>query len=450
MFGWLSKETKSFYVARPSEQASDLIFLHPDKSIARGAKLTVRSDECALFFREGRYIGTIDSGTTVQIDTANIPFLGHALVDKFTDANHFLTELFFVSLKESICQIPSVELGQYRDRNSANVVSISGMVSYTVRVKDPVKLVVELGGQSAGSGQTIQHILNGRVLNQIRKAVGNRTAQQPVLDVVSNVDAEAISQEITQLCEKEFLEAGISIGRMFDLTLALGQESIGLLTEYGRQESELTLQEKGARLATKDGFAEYNVIQGQRAALEGLGKGLGSGGGPAILTGLNLGANLTGGVGATRSRSNSGDRPRGGTVITSQSMFVLKGDAGESGPYSVRQLALLAISGNRKLNEMTIRATDDPGDAAFSADLEPAIVTEYNRRMPAAPKDQPQGAASAFDMALSALAKNGKLDASQVEMLASMAVNLGMEKSADAARVRVLTEAGRKNIRVES
>lgn len=100
VLGWFSKETKSMYVARPAERADDLIYLHPDKSIPRGTKLTVRSDECVLFFREGKYIGKVNPGTTVQLDTANIPFLGHLLIDKFTDANHFICEVFFVRLSE--------------------------------------------------------------------------------------------------------------------------------------------------------------------------------------------------------------------------------------------------------------------------------------------------------------------------------------------------------------
>lgn len=73
-FSWFSKETSSMYVARPADRADDLIYLHPDQSIPRGTKLTVRSDECVLFFREGKYIGKIDPGTTVLLDTANIPF----------------------------------------------------------------------------------------------------------------------------------------------------------------------------------------------------------------------------------------------------------------------------------------------------------------------------------------------------------------------------------------
>ena len=87
--GWFSKEVKTTYVLRPDEYANDLIYLHPDRSVPRGTKLTVRSDECVLFFREGKYIGRINAGSVI-LDTANIPFLGHVIVDQFTGGNHLL------------------------------------------------------------------------------------------------------------------------------------------------------------------------------------------------------------------------------------------------------------------------------------------------------------------------------------------------------------------------
>ena len=171
---FFTKETKSFYIARPAEAARDLIYLHPDKSIPRGAKLTVRSDECALFFREGKYIGTIKPGTTTLIDTANIPFLGHGLIDAFTDGNHFLTEIFFVLLSEVIIPLFSVPLGQYMDLNSRNVVSVNGSFQYTIRVQEPLKLISAIGGQSAYSQDAILQIFNGRMINGLRKMVGQR------------------------------------------------------------------------------------------------------------------------------------------------------------------------------------------------------------------------------------------------------------------------------------
>lgn len=151
---WLKKfsikqETRSFYIARPPEYAERLIYLHPDRSVPRGAKLTVRSDECALFFREGKLIGKIDTGTYL-LDTANLPFLGHLIVDEFTNANHFICELFFVTTREWAQSFEDVEVGQFRDSNSRNVVKVLASFGYTVRIADPARLIIGLGGAEQG------------------------------------------------------------------------------------------------------------------------------------------------------------------------------------------------------------------------------------------------------------------------------------------------------------
>ena len=72
MFDWIKDQSKALYIARPDQASNDLVWAHPDRSIPRGAKLTVRSDEIALFFREGQFMGTCQAQSSY---TANIPSL---------------------------------------------------------------------------------------------------------------------------------------------------------------------------------------------------------------------------------------------------------------------------------------------------------------------------------------------------------------------------------------
>jgi|LauGreDrversion4_2_1035121.scaffolds.fasta_scaffold145665_2 membrane protease subunit (stomatin/prohibitin family) len=372
---FIRDETKSLYIARPESAMGDLVYMHPDKSIPRGAKITVRSDECALFFREGKFIARLNPGTEL-LDTANLPFLGHFLVDQFTGANHFLCELFFVATYE--CRLDSgvAELGQYKDLNSANVVGINARLSYTVRVKDPVTLMTSLTGLSAGSGAAAQEVLDGRIFNQLRKTVGMRSMRQPIMQIVSNVDVESISQEIVRLTDDEFTPLGLTMGRIYDLTMQLDDTSLQLLRDFGIQESQ-------NRIASQNGYTEFNLVQGQRAALEGLGKGMESHGVPVL-----------GSFGDLTRRGptlQSGSIPSGsvrhasaGAVISGQSAFIVQTDRGPAGPYSARQVALMAISKGQSLGEVQIRGTQDPEDMYFSADLEPQIVQEFKRRSPPA------------------------------------------------------------------
>ena len=96
MFDWIKDQTQAQYIARPDHAFNDLIWPHPDRSIPRGAKITIRSDEVAVFFREGQFIGKILAGT-VLMDTANIPFLGslltNLLVEISSSQNYFFARL---------------------------------------------------------------------------------------------------------------------------------------------------------------------------------------------------------------------------------------------------------------------------------------------------------------------------------------------------------------------
>ena len=384
MLGFFTKETKSFYIARQAEAARDFIYLHPDTSIPRGAKITVKSDECALFFSEGKYVGTINPGTTTNLDTNNIPFLGHWLIDKFTGGNHFIAEIYFVLLTEVIVPIYSEPLGQYQDLNSKNVVAINGSLQYSIRINDPLKMITTLSGQSGYAQSAVIQFFNGRLLNGLRRLVGQRALAYPMLSVVSNIDSEQISTELIQFLKDEFELSGISVSRMFDLTLALDTDSLEELKRFGREESNLALQSKGAQIASQQGFAEFNIVQGQRAALEGMGQGLATGKG-TMLMGMGLGANLTNvrSGGASLSRSSGfegGGFSKSGASLSGPRNYFLQTPSGENGPMSSRQIALLAISSKRSLGEMNIRGDDDPVGTYFPADAEPTVITEYNRR----------------------------------------------------------------------
>ena len=458
--GFFTRETKSFYIARPAEFARDLIYLHPDKSIPRGAKLTVRSDECALFFREGKYIGTINPGTTTLIDTANIPFLGHLLIDNFTGADHFITEVFFVLLSEVIVDLPPTPLGQYQDLNSKNVVSVNGKLQYSLRVQEPLKLITEVGGQSAISQQAILQILNGRLLNGMRKLVGQKAALLPMLSITSNVDSENFSNELMGFLGPEFERTGTKLMRMFDLALDLDEASLELLREFGKQESNLAIQSKGAQIANQQGFTEFNMVQGQRAALEGLGQGLSQGNGVTML-GMGLGANLTGvrpsGNGISRAPRTA---TRSSTLAAPRNYF-LNSSNGETGPYTSRQLALMAISANQTLENLMIRGDDDPVGSYFPANAEPLIVTEYERRFSATgssknPTNSQNSATqssnpglAAFEAAFNAAIADGHIKLEETRMLTALLVSLNIEPTEQKAKAHILRKADELNIQVE-
>lgn len=451
---WFTKQTKSLYIARPDSYLNELIYKHEDTSVPRGAKLTVRASECALFFREGRCIGRIDPGT-VALDTANIPFLGKLIVDPLTGGNHFLSELFFVSTKETTLRLPrddgnhasasasaheagsSLVLGQYRDTASDHVVTIRGSLSYTIRVQDPVQLVVGLAGQSKAASGEVEHVLAGRLTGYLRQLVGLRARTSRVLDIVSNADAEIMSDQLKQACREEFAELGLAVGRLFDLTLSLDDASSDLLRNFGKQSSELIL-------AKDDAFAQANAVMGQRAAMDGLAKGRGH----LIMSGNIGGAFQSPSGGGSRAPAPRGPAGGGGSVLSAPSSFLILGEHGATGPYSARQLALLALSKGQSLDQVFIRRSDDPSDVSFSADLEPSIVIEFQRRAPT-PRASVEDTAPtlrALEAALGASAADGLLLEAGIAMGVRMALAMGLAPNEAGGRAVVLAAAARLGI----
>ena len=114
IFDFLKKPIQELYIARPEEAANHLIWMHPDRTIPRGAKLKIRSDEVAVFFRNGRVAGTLEAGDYL-LDSGNIPFLGELIVDPLTDGNHYLAELFFVRRAEFLQKSGLRKLGSHQD-----------------------------------------------------------------------------------------------------------------------------------------------------------------------------------------------------------------------------------------------------------------------------------------------------------------------------------------------
>lgn len=380
MFDWIKNETKSLYIARPDGAANELIWAHPDRSIPRGAKITVRSDEVALFFREGKFIGRIPPGT-VLMDTANVPFLGHLLIDQFTGGNQFITELYFCKTSETQVSLYQSNIGQYTDLLSTNLVSLFGGLEYTLTISEPEKLIQGIGGQNITSSDLAIEKLNGRVNNVLRNVVGQLSKSHQITDITSGSLTESISAALKDKLSNEFSQMGVQLIRLLNLVIALDAESEELLRDFGKRRSDLRIQEMGAQLATQEGFAEFNLIQGQRQALEGLGDGLATGNSPILMGGLGLAANLTGTTRSRVTRATPQTSGRSGPIRGERKFFYVLNEQ-EEGPLSARNLALLALSKNLSLQDLLVRAEDDEPGSAYAAEFEPSIRDEYNRRKP--------------------------------------------------------------------
>ena len=53
---------KELAIARPDEFKDQWVYKHPDQTIPMKAQLTVDSDEVALFFKDGKFVGSFSAG----------------------------------------------------------------------------------------------------------------------------------------------------------------------------------------------------------------------------------------------------------------------------------------------------------------------------------------------------------------------------------------------------
>ena len=83
---------------------------------------------------------------------------------------------------------------------------------------------------------------------------------------MSNAYNEQIGQMIHEKAKDEFANQGLELTRFLGLNLSLDNESESALREFGRQQAKLTIEREGAEMA--GGYANYQLAQGQRAALD--------------------------------------------------------------------------------------------------------------------------------------------------------------------------------------
>ena len=94
VFDFVKNGVREMMIARPDNLKHLIVYKHPDQNVPMYSQLTVDSDECAVFFKDGKVVGVLPPGRHT-LQTQNIPFLNN-LVNKFTGGNVFIAEIFFV------------------------------------------------------------------------------------------------------------------------------------------------------------------------------------------------------------------------------------------------------------------------------------------------------------------------------------------------------------------
>jgi hypothetical protein len=143
---------REMMIARPDHLKHLIVYKHPDQNIPFWSQLTVDSDECALFFKDGTYQGWLPAGRHT-LQTQNIPFLNN-LINKFTGGDVFIAEIFFVKT-QPVRSIPfGGKLESMEDPTLFEFVTPRIHGEFSMVITDPVRFVIGYHGQAAARTTT--------------------------------------------------------------------------------------------------------------------------------------------------------------------------------------------------------------------------------------------------------------------------------------------------------
>ncbi|HPH68973.1 MAG TPA: SPFH domain-containing protein, partial [Kofleriaceae bacterium] len=215
---------KELAIARPDSAKNFWVYKHPDQTIPMKAQLTVDSDEVALFFKNGQYVGTLSAGRHT-LDGSNIPFLGQ-LVDKFTGGNIFICEVFFVTTREMPSLKFGTSIGDVQDPQTKMRVRMMVYGEFSAKVIDPTKLVIGLVGQQAVSdNEAFVGWFKSQVQKTMKDGIAELIVKQdwPMLKVTSGAYTDEIEAATLQGVRKNIESYGVEVIRFGDFSISMDQ-----------------------------------------------------------------------------------------------------------------------------------------------------------------------------------------------------------------------------------
>jgi membrane protease subunit (stomatin/prohibitin family) len=289
IFDFVKGGVRELAVARP-DAAKDLwVYKHPDQTIPMKAQLTVDSDETALFFRDGRYVGQFGPGRHT-LDSQNIPFLG-LLVDKFTGGNVFMAEIFFVSAREHPDIKFGTSVGDVTDPETKMQIRLMVHGSFSARVHDPVRFVTGLVGQRMTDNQAFIGWFKSQVQKTIKENIAELIVKRkwPVADVTSGAYTSDIETETVKETHRHVDSYGVEIIRFGDFTISMDPKDRERIARY--RDRFAYADRIGQNPQGYHQFAQAEMMLG---AAEGMRKGGGGAGNAMAGAGIGLGFGMAG------------------------------------------------------------------------------------------------------------------------------------------------------------
>lgn len=257
VFDFVKQGVREMMIARPDQLKHLIVFKHPDQNFPFWSQLTVDSDECAVFFKDGRVVGVLPPGRHTM-STQNIPFLNN-IVNKFTGGDVFISEIFFVKTSP-LRGVPfGGPIGDMIDPLTGEQVIPRIFGEFSVVVTDPVRFIVGYTGQAAqGDNDAILDWVKGLFMNGVKTTLGElcEVEQKSVLQAVS----------LTQKLAQAFIANAPDLNDIGVRILQMGQFNLNF-SEEDRQRlvaanAEIAKANRGVKVAEAQAKAkQYELDQ---------------------------------------------------------------------------------------------------------------------------------------------------------------------------------------------
>ena len=269
MMDWFKRGVGEMMVARPDAAKSQVVWKHPDPTIPMKSQLTVESDEQAVFFRDGKIVQVMNAGR-YTLDSSNLPFLSN-LIDSFTGGNVFISEVFFVSIREFTGVKYGGRIGHVDDPKSGVPADTMVHGEFSFRVADAEKLIVGLVGMGRADSHHVRSWLKEQVLKVIRDRIAELLVKNkwPLLDVTSGAYTEEIERDVLAGLSEHVAGYGLEIARLGNFVVGIDEDD---------SENLKRLYTDAAYLRTVGGVGEYQRFAAGKAMM-GAGEGMAQGGG---------------------------------------------------------------------------------------------------------------------------------------------------------------------------
>ncbi|MBL8859877.1 MAG: SPFH domain-containing protein [Planctomycetes bacterium] len=303
---WIKRNVGELVIARPDDAKNFIVWKHPDPTIPKFSQLTVNSDEQAVFFRDGKVVGTLGPGRHT-LDSTNIPFLSN-LLDSVTGGRLFITEVFFVTMRENTGVKYGGPIGNVEDPKSGIPVQTMVHGEFSFKVTNPEQLIIGLVGTGRVQNYDVRAWLKEQVLKVIRDRIAELLVKNkwPLLDVTSGAYTEEIETTVLSGLGTHVASYGLVIVRLGNFEIAINEDDAKNLKK---------LYTDAAYIRTVGGVGAYQQFAAGKAMMgagEGMAKGGGGGGGDAAGAGLLGGAGLGVGLGMAQMMMNQQNQARGG------------------------------------------------------------------------------------------------------------------------------------------